>query len=141
MYCHSIGWCIFYSEVSFFQSILCQRFLCYLNPRSQAPSLFQHIYIHLRMMYMITWYTGKVPVTVVVDDDVIYMGRENLHQWPLPRLQELPPKEALKPPFSSVEWKDVTDIEQIVSCVYTVCNRDAIIWFATQCLSFMYETP
>ena len=58
---------------------------------------------------------GKVPVTVVVADDVIYMGQENFHHWPLPRLQELPPKQSLEPPFSSVECKDVTDIEEIVS--------------------------
>jgi hypothetical protein len=50
---------------------------------------------------------------VVVANDVIYMGRENFHQWPLPRLQELPPKESLEAPFSSVERKDITDIEQI----------------------------
>ena len=59
--------------------------------------------------------TGKVPVTVVVAGDVIYLAQENFHHWPLPRLQELPPKEALDPPFSSVEQKDITDIEQIVS--------------------------
>ena len=60
--------------------------------------------------------TGKIPVTVVVADNTIYMGQENLHHWPLPRLQELPPKESLEPPFSSVEQKHVNDIEQIVSC-------------------------
>lgn len=59
--------------------------------------------------------TGKIPVTVVVAENTIYMGQENLHHWPLPRLQELPTKESLEPPFSSVEQKDVTDIEQIVS--------------------------
>jgi hypothetical protein len=58
---------------------------------------------------------GKVPVTVVVAGDVIYIAQENFHHWPLPRLQELPPKEALDPPFSSVERKDINDIEQIVS--------------------------
>ena len=55
-------------------------------------------------------------MTVVVAGDVIYMAQENFHHWPLPRLQELPPKEALDPPFSSVERKDINDIEQIVSC-------------------------
>lgn len=56
-------------------------------------------------------------MTVVVADDIIYMGRENFHHWPLPRLQGLPPKESLEPPFSSVERKDITDVEQIVSFI------------------------
>ena len=59
--------------------------------------------------------TGKVAVTVVVAGDVIYLAQENFHHWPLPRLQELPPREVLEPPFSYVEEKEVTDIEQIVS--------------------------
>ena len=58
---------------------------------------------------------GKVPVTVVVAGEEIYMAQENFHHWPLPRLQDLPPKESLDPPFSCVEQKDITDIEQIVS--------------------------
>lgn len=62
--------------------------------------------------------TGKTPVTVVIANDFIYMGRENFHHWPLPRLQELPSKESLEPPFSAVECKDITDIEQIVSCMF-----------------------
>jgi hypothetical protein len=57
---------------------------------------------------------SKVPVTLVVAGDTVYMGRENFHHWPLPRLQELPPQDSLHPPFSSVERKDVTDIEQII---------------------------
>lgn len=70
---------------------------------------------HLSMSTCNDVITGKVPVTVVVAGDVIYLAQENFHHWPLPRLQELPPKEALDPPFSSVEQKDITDIEQIVS--------------------------
>ena len=60
-------------------------------------------------------HSDKVPVTVVIAGDVIYMAQENFHHWPLPRLQKLPPKDSLDPPFSNVEQKDITDIEQIVS--------------------------
>ena len=57
----------------------------------------------------------SVPVTLVVTDDSLLLGRENFQQWPLPRLQKLPPCESLKPPFSDVRQKEITDIEQIVS--------------------------
>ena len=61
-------------------------------------------------------HTGQIPVTVVLTESNIYLACENFHQWPLPRLQELPPRETLEPPFSDVHCKDISDIEQIVSC-------------------------
>lgn len=61
-------------------------------------------------------HTGQIPVTVVLTESNIYLACENFHQWPLPRLQELPPRETLEPPFSDLHCKDISDIEQIVSC-------------------------
>lgn len=60
---------------------------------------------------------------MVVAGDMMYIAQENFHHWPLPRLQELPPKEALDPPFSSVVCKEVTDIEQIVSITDLMRNN------------------
>ena len=59
--------------------------------------------------------TDQIPVTVVVSEDTVFLGWENFQQWPLPRLQTLPSRETLKPPFSEVEQRDITDIEQLVS--------------------------
>ena len=95
---------------------------------TSTPHTFPPSHTHLHHSYChLAPQTGKIPVTLVVADDVIYLGRENFHHWPLPRLQELPPKETLEPPFSAVEQKDITDIEQIVricqfvlfSCFYS----------------------
>lgn len=56
---------------------------------------------------------SQIPVTLVVSEDSVFLGWENFQQWPLPRLQTLPSRETLKPPFSEVEQRDITDIEQL----------------------------
>lgn len=61
-------------------------------------------------------HTGQIPVTVVLTESNVFLASENFQQWPLPRLQELPPREVLRPPFSDVHCKEITDIEQIVRC-------------------------
>ena len=54
-------------------------------------------------------------MTLVLTEQCIYLGKENFAQWPLPKVQELPKKSELKPPFSNVHRKYINDIQQIVS--------------------------
>ena len=94
-----------------------------LNPSCRdALLLASPSYIHTHV------HTGQIPVTVVLTESNIYLACENFHQWPLPRLQELPPRETLKPPFSDVHCKDISDIEQIVRCP---------IWYIPSSLLFL----
>ena len=81
--------------------------ILYSLPHNTHTHIHTHTHTHT--------HTGQIPVTVVLTESNIYLARENFHQWPFPRLQELPPRETLKPPFCDVHCKDVTDIEQIVS--------------------------
>lgn len=61
-------------------------------------------------------YSGnRVPLTLVLTEQAIYLGKENFAQWPLPKVQELPKRDDLKPPFSNVIRKNINDVEQIVS--------------------------
>ena len=57
----------------------------------------------------------EVKLTLVLTEQAIYLGKENFAQWPLPKVQELPKREELKPPFSNVRRKNINDVEQIVS--------------------------
>ena len=81
--------------------------ILYSLPHNTHTHIHTHTHTHT--------HTGQIPVTVVLTESNIYLARENFHQWPFPRLQELPPRETLKPPFCDVHCKDITDIEQIVS--------------------------
>ena len=58
---------------------------------------------------------GGSPVTLVVTEDTLFLSKENFSHWPLPRMQDLVPKEALLPPFLDIEQRDITDVEKIVS--------------------------
>lgn len=58
---------------------------------------------------------NRVPLTLVLTEQAIYLGKENFAQWPLPKVQELPKRDDLKPPFSNVIRKNINDVEQIVS--------------------------
>lgn len=58
---------------------------------------------------------ATVPRTVVLTKDSIYIAKENFRHWPLSRIQTLPDRDSLKPPFSCVQHRSITDIEQIVS--------------------------
>ena len=58
---------------------------------------------------------GRSPVTLVVTEDTLFLSKENFSHWPLPRMQDLVPKEALLPPFLDIEQRDITDVEKIVS--------------------------
>ena len=64
-------------------------------------------------------YAGRSPVTLVVTSDTLFLAKENFAHWPLPRIQDLLPKEALLPPYLDVEEKSITDVEKIVSIVCT----------------------
>ena len=57
----------------------------------------------------------EVKMTLVLTEQAIYLGKENFAQWPLPKVQELPKREELKPPFNKVRRKSINDVEQIVS--------------------------
>lgn len=61
-------------------------------------------------------------MTLVLTEQAIYIGKENFAQWPLPKVQELPRRDELKPPFSHVHRKEINDVEQIVSInIGSVC--------------------
>ena len=58
---------------------------------------------------------NRVSLTLVLTEQAIYLGKENFAQWPLPKVQELPKRDDLKPPFNHVIRKNINDVEQIVS--------------------------
>ena len=59
-------------------------------------------------------------LTLVLTEQAIYLGKENFTQWPLPKVQELPRRDLLKPPFSDVCRKNINDVEQIVRMCATI---------------------
>ena len=66
----------------------------------------------------------RTPVTIVATDDTLYIAKENFAHWPLPRIQALPEREALLPPFFDVEQKNMIDVESIVSL--TIATQYAV---------------
>ena len=64
----------------------------------------------------------RTPVTIVATNDTIFLSKENFAHWPLPRIQPLPDREALLPPFLDVEQRGITDVESIVSNVHIMWN-------------------
>ena len=64
---------------------------------------------------------NRVSLTLVLTEQAIYLGKENFAQWPLPKVQELPKRDDLKPPFSNVKRKNINDVEQIVRVFYFTC--------------------
>ena len=84
---------------------------------------------------------NRVPLTLVLTEQAIYLGKENFAQWPLPKVQELPKRDELKPPFSNVIRKNINDVEQIVSFFMTALCADFYIslpW-ASPSFSILYE--
>ena len=65
----------------------------------------------------------RSPVTVIATKDSLFLAKENFAHWPLPRMQDLVPKEALLPPFLDVEQRSITDVEKIVSISYRSSTR------------------
>lgn len=54
-------------------------------------------------------------VTLVVSTKYLFLGQENHDQWPMSKLQRPPEKASLRPPFSNVVYKEITDVEKLVS--------------------------
>ena len=85
---------------------------CILYVNRRVYILFMQVYLSLG---------NRVSLTLVLTEQAIYLGKENFAQWPLPKVQELPKRDDLKPPFSNVKRKDINDVEQIVRFFYFTC--------------------
>ena len=86
---------------------------------------------------------NRVQLTLVLTEQAIYLGKENFAQWPLPKVQELPKRDDLKPPFSNVIRKNINDVEQIVSFFVTELLLCADFYislpWASPIFSILYE--
>jgi len=70
--------------------------------------------LHVLEDYSLHPIAGPAPVSLILTKTTIFLAHESFTHWPLPRLQALPPKEALTPPYSDVQQHSIDDIEQIV---------------------------
>ena len=73
-------------------------------------------------------------MTLVVTNNSLYLAKENFAHWPLPRIQALPPREALLPPYLDVEQKEIVDVERIVSVIVLL----EVIYFEMTCVYMVW---
>ena len=78
---------------------------------------------------------GPTSVTLVVTKTTIFLAKENFTHWPLPRILELPPRDSLKPPYSDVQQRSITDVEQLVRvCLSWGLGWGVGVWWVGVCV-------